>query len=63
MSLEKAINHKKEYRKEYKDSRAFDRSCRNHGSCNYCKNNRTYQYKKALSIAKDEEKEYNNAAS
>ena len=42
MSLEKAIQHGKEKRKQYKGrtSKLFDWSCRNHGSCGYCKNNR-----------------------
>lgn len=40
MSLEKAIIHKKEKRKPYRGSKAFDCSCRNHGSCSYCENNR-----------------------
>lgn len=47
MSLEKAIIHKKEHRKEYRGSKAFDCSCRNHGSCGYCKSNRTIFDKKA----------------
>jgi hypothetical protein len=30
------------YRRRYTGSRRFDRSCRNHGSCGYCYNTRTY---------------------
>ena len=46
MSLDKAIEHKKEHRKEYRKSKAFDRTCRNHGKCPYCEGNRTIQAKK-----------------
>lgn len=47
MSLEKAIIHKKENRKPYRGSKAFDCSCRNHGSCSYCESNRKIFDKKA----------------
>lgn len=43
MSFDKAIAHKKEHRKPYHDSRNIDMSCRNHGSCDYCRTNRLYQ--------------------
>jgi hypothetical protein len=46
MSLEKAIYHGKEKRKPYYDSRRFDWSCKNHGSCAYCRCNRTIQSKR-----------------
>jgi len=46
MSLDKAINSGKEYRKNYFGSKRFDRSCRNHGNCGYCENNRTFKNKK-----------------
>lgn len=47
MSLDKAIEHGKEHRKPYKFSKAIDKQCRNHGSCAYCKGNRTYKFRKA----------------
>ena len=47
MSLVKAIQHNKEKRKPYRGSKAFDCSCRNHGSCGYCESNRTLFDKKA----------------
>jgi len=47
MSLNKAIKHKKEKRKEYYGSQAFDHSCRPHGGCPYCENNRKFSDKKA----------------
>lgn len=43
MSLDKAIRSGKEHRKEYKGSKRIACSCRNHGSCDYCKGNRLYQ--------------------
>ena len=42
MGLEKAIKSGKEHRKEYRKSKVFDTSCRNHGGCPYCKENRTH---------------------
>ena len=53
MSLDKAIEHGKEHRKKYHGVKAIDRTCRNHGSCEYCKQNRLYKYKKQILIAKD----------
>jgi hypothetical protein len=40
MGLEKAIEHGKEHRKPYYDTRSFDCTCRNHGSCIWCEENR-----------------------
>ena len=48
MSLDKAIKYNKEFRKQYRGSKSIDKSCRNHGTCAYCKNNRLYQYLKEL---------------
>jgi len=55
MSLEKAIKHGKEKRKQYYGSQAFDHSCRPHGSCPYCQRNRTFSDKKARLKAKTTE--------
>jgi len=57
MGLDKAIEHHKEHRKKYRGAKAVDPSCRNHGDCDYCKGNRTfnrmdYNWKKLM---KDEE--------
>lgn len=41
MALDKAIKSGKEYRKEYRGSKAIDCTCRNHGSCVWCRMNRT----------------------
>lgn len=42
MSLDKSIQHNKEYRKPFFNSKSFDYSCRNHGSCSYCEGNRKH---------------------
>jgi hypothetical protein len=58
MSLEKAIAHGKEHRKLYRGSKAFDHTCRNHGSCSYCESNRTVFDKKARLRVEDQENEW-----
>lgn len=42
MSLNKAIKYGKEKRKEYRGSKAFDRSCRNGGTCPWCESGRRH---------------------
>jgi len=34
------------YKQEYTKSKRFDKTCRNHGTCSYCKSNRTYKNSK-----------------
>lgn len=46
MGLEKAIEHKKEHRKKYRKAKAVDKTCRNHGSCKWCEENRNYKNNK-----------------
>lgn len=55
MSLDKAIKSQKEHRKKYYGSKAFDKTCRCHGSCTYCKDNRLYSTKKRILAAKEAE--------
>ena len=43
MGFEKAIEHGKTKRKPYRGSKAFDCSCRNHGTCEWCRMNRMYK--------------------
>ena len=57
MGLEKAIEHGKEKRKPYKGAKAVDRSCRNHGSCEWCRGNRTHNTNKKMEKAISEMKE------
>jgi len=42
MTLDKAIHHGKVKRRPYRGSKRFDRSCRNHGSCGYCRCSRLH---------------------
>lgn len=46
MSLDKAIKYGKEKRKCYYGAKRVDPSCRNHGNCPWCKENRQYKNKK-----------------
>lgn len=48
MSFDKAIEYGKEKRKPYKKAKAIDSRCRNHGTCQYCKENRLFKYTKKL---------------
>ena len=50
MSLNKSIEHGKEHRKQYKGAKSIDKQCRNHGSCEYCKENRLHMFKKSEPI-------------
>ena len=43
--LDKAIAHGKEKRKPYHGAKAIDGACRNHGSCDWCKNNRKHKFR------------------
>ena len=56
MSLDKAIEHGKEKRKPYRGSKAFDHTCRNHGGCLWCKENRKHKFR-------DKEKDYHMTTS
>lgn len=46
MSLDKAIQYGKEHRKQYRGSKRFDKSCRNHGGCDYCRDGRLHKFRK-----------------
>lgn len=46
MGLEKAIEHKKEKRKPYRNGKAVDKQCRNHNACYWCRENRLHSSKK-----------------
>ena len=46
MSRDKAIAHGKEHRAPYRGSKAIDKTCRNHGGCDFCLGNRMYSTKK-----------------
>lgn len=46
------------YKKPYSKSKRFDSGCRNHGSCNYCKDNRTHPDEVRLIISEEKLKEW-----
>ena len=57
MSLNKAIEHGKEWRKPYcrengTYSKAVSKACRNHGGCWWCLGNRLHKYRKKEEAAK-----------
>lgn len=54
MSLDKAIKHNKEHRKQYYGAKACDKSCRNHGSDDWALRNRMYQTNKLKEKEKQE---------
>lgn len=58
MSLDKAITHGKEHRKSYRGAKAIDHTCRNHGSCGWCRGNRTYKNDKRKLRQMQEIQEY-----
>lgn len=42
MSMNKAIEHGKEHRKQFTGSKLYFSSCCNHGGCKWCESNRRY---------------------
>ena len=54
MSLEKAIAYGKEHRKKFWKSKAFDLTCRNHGSCSWCESNRLRSTRRLQERLRDE---------
>lgn len=45
MGLDKAIEHGKEKRKPYRGSKCIDATCRNHGGCAWCAENRKHKFR------------------
>lgn len=58
MSLDKSIQSGKEHRKSYRGAKSIDRTCRNHGSCEWCHGNRTHKNDKRALAAEQELREY-----
>lgn len=54
MGLDKAIEHGKEKRKPYYGSKAFDCTCRNHGGCQWCEENRKHKFRIKKPIDQDD---------
>lgn len=59
MSLDKAIEHGKEHRKQYRGAKAVSSICRN-GYCPWCNNNKFYKNRKQEEEVKSREKEYSD---
>jgi hypothetical protein len=51
--LDKAITHGKEKRKPYRGAKAVDCTCRNHGSCPWCRDTRTAKNRDRGKAAKE----------
>lgn len=58
MSLDKAIKFGKEHRRPYYGSKVFCGSCRNHGGCPWCEENRKYKFLKKEQKMLDKLKEF-----
>lgn len=58
MSNDKAIESGKEHCKKYRGSKAIDKTCRCHGGCVYCENNRLHNTKVKEKMAEDKINEY-----
>jgi hypothetical protein len=43
MAFDNHYPNRKDWRKPYYKSKAFDWTCRNHGSCSWCANNRQFK--------------------
>ena len=56
--LGKSNNKKREKRKQYRGGKAIDKTCRNHGSCDWCLANRTYSQTKSQQSAESKLKDY-----
>lgn len=57
MALNKAIEHGKEKRKPFKGAKMVCCSCRNHGTCEWCRQNRMYKTIRDLARTRQEMKE------
>ena len=58
MAMNKAIKHGKEWRKPYRGAKAVDHTCRNNGSCSYCRNRRLFNDKKRKLRVEEQLKEF-----
>lgn len=59
MGLNKSIQSGKSHRKPYHGAKAVDSTCRNHGSCEWCEENRTHKNDKRELVAEQELRECN----
>lgn len=56
MSFDKRYPNRKDWRKPYKGSARFDRSCRPGGGCGWCLKNRTYRAQRNDALVRDLER-------
>ena len=57
MSFDKVYPNRKDKLKPYRRSKAFDRTCRNHNSCPWCKGNRIHSSNKQRIITEEKLKD------
>lgn len=57
MGFDRAIEHGKTRRKQYRHSKLFDYSCRNHGGCAWCEGNRFHSDKMREQASEEQIKE------
>jgi hypothetical protein len=53
MSFDNDYPNRKDWRKPYRRSRAFDRQCRHQGSCDYCSSKRQFKNKRREPIQEE----------
>lgn len=58
MSFEKDYPNRKDWRKPYRRAAKYFKSCRPHGSCSFCVDNRLYQDRKQRLITNEKLKEW-----
>jgi hypothetical protein len=54
MSLDKSIESGRERRRKFRGGKAIDKSCRNHGTCNWCRSNRGFANKQDQEAADEQ---------
>jgi len=50
MSFDNHYPNRKDHRRPYHGSKAFDATCRNHGACTYCVEGRLHKHRRAATI-------------
>jgi len=60
VSFDKVYPNRKDWRKPYRGCKAFDRTCRNHGSCPWCNAVPKFKVERRKSlVTKEEKNDYN----
>ena len=60
MSLDKSIQSRKFHHNPYRGAKAVDTTCRNHGSCKWCEENRMYKNDKRELAEEQELRDYDD---